>query len=328
MSFSYSKRLVLFGIVAILLILCTSAEAYTTVYNRAVIQKGSPYYKELYGGDIRELLNEAQFNNDTFYRVEKDYCTASTCMEALAQGYYGISSYNATANRNILEFIERVAPELQFVNNRHWSFTQIADQAQLSDLLGIRYKVSRDPSLSETGWQLVNHTGPYYLYENEYYESFATFFTHTISETDYEAMELNTAQNRDAFLADHLIVETALAENDSNDSLNSEESSSSPADIQVTLGSNESHLSVTIAADENGYLFLPIAYENGWSAAVDGITAPIIRADYGFMAVRLSAGNHIVTFDYVQPMLREGIISSALGLSICLAIWLIQKRHN
>lgn len=81
---------------------------------------------------------------------------------------------------------------------------------------------------------------------------------------------------------------------------------------------NDSSLSGTVTAAQDGYVFLPVPYENGWSAAVDGTQVPILRADIGFMSIPVSAGEHTFTFTYHQPYMQEGI-----GISIlCILIWI------
>ncbi len=39
-------------------------------------------------------------------------------------------------------------------------------------------------------------------------------------------------------------------------------------------------------------------YDGGWKALIDGVSAPIYRADYAFRAVYLEPGDHQIVFVY------------------------------
>ena len=85
-------------------------------------------------------------------------------------------------------------------------------------------------------------------------------------------------------------------------------------DISYDIDGN--HISVNAVADKDKYLYLAIPYSEGWSATVDGEKAEIIRANEAFMAVRLSAGDHKIELSYKTPHILEGIMISALVISI------------
>jgi uncharacterized membrane protein YfhO len=53
----------------------------------------------------------------------------------------------------------------------------------------------------------------------------------------------------------------------------------------------------------------------GWSARVDGKPAPLLRADYAFMAIPVDAGRHEVTFRYFPTTLLPALacILAVLG---------------
>jgi hypothetical protein len=52
----------------------------------------------------------------------------------------------------------------------------------------------------------------------------------------------------------------------------------------------------------------------GWSVAVDGKPAPLLRADYAFRGVALPAGHHVVEMRFSSRPTRFGLALSALGL--------------
>ncbi len=85
----------------------------------------------------------------------------------------------------------------------------------------------------------------------------------------------------------------------------------------------------SITLENEGYLFLSIPYSEGWTAKVDGKDATILKANHGFMAIKLDRGYHTIELNYSTPMLTVSIIISvsALIVSICLVVYL-EIRHR
>jgi uncharacterized membrane protein YfhO len=78
---------------------------------------------------------------------------------------------------------------------------------------------------------------------------------------------------------------------------------------------------VELAADAPAERLLVFfdAFEEGWTAAVDGAAADVFRADVAFRAVKIPAGRHRVVFSYRPPGLRDGVrlmFAGALGLAL------------
>lgn len=66
------------------------------------------------------------------------------------------------------------------------------------------------------------------------------------------------------------------------------------------------------AASDGDMLFFRLPYSNGWHATVDGENAEIVRANIGFMAVKLPKGDHQVSLTYETPGFAIGS-----ALSVC-----------
>jgi uncharacterized membrane protein YfhO len=77
---------------------------------------------------------------------------------------------------------------------------------------------------------------------------------------------------------------------------------------------------VDLAGGESGYLVLSEAFFPGWRAYVDGVEAPVLRANYVFRAVPLPEGARQVTFSYQPASWRLGLAASALGWVLVLAM--------
>lgn len=66
--------------------------------------------------------------------------------------------------------------------------------------------------------------------------------------------------------------------------------------------------------DEDRILFLSIPYSRGWSAYVNGEEREILKADIGFSAVPLEAGQYEIKLVYWTPGLRAGAVISGIAL--------------
>ena len=94
----------------------------------------------------------------------------------------------------------------------------------------------------------------------------------------------------------------------------------------IEIATNE--ISCTVDSPSDALLFLTVGYSEGWTAEVDGEEVDVVRADMGFMAVPVSAGEHSVVLRYRTPYLTEGIALTALGLAGTAAVLLVRRARR
>ena len=86
-----------------------------------------------------------------------------------------------------------------------------------------------------------------------------------------------------------------------------------------------------ISLDEDKYLVLSIPYQKGWTAYVDGEETELLRANYMYMALPLSAGEHSIRLTFAIPGVKYAMIimPSAAGVFVLLLLvrWLRRKRR-
>lgn len=99
------------------------------------------------------------------------------------------------------------------------------------------------------------------------------------------------------------------------------------ATVTLTDTGNDSHLTGTVQTEESGFLFLPVPYEEGWTASVDGKEVTILRSDVGFMSIPIEKGDHTFTFTYEQPYLRIGFGISLLSLAVWVLLVILGRRR-
>lgn len=98
----------------------------------------------------------------------------------------------------------------------------------------------------------------------------------------------------------------------------------------LNYGSNT--LEIVVDTPQAGYLVLSDPFYPGWRVAVDGRPVEILRANYAFRAVAVSAGTHRVTMDFWPGTALVGAGLSALTLLVLLVLGIValvrQRRGN
>lgn len=168
----------------------------------------SAYMDEIYSESLQEALTYLEETDDSFYRVEKDYNigSATDCLNALAQNYSGITTYNSTLNKDTAEFFKKIWPNAILVNNDHYSFANASIDDFQASLLNVKYVISKSPDFSAAGYELLKQFEDIYLYRNIGTEGFAKFYTAVISQDTME--EEKHLLNQEAVLTDYLICDT------------------------------------------------------------------------------------------------------------------------
>jgi hypothetical protein len=82
---------------------------------------------------------------------------------------------------------------------------------------------------------------------------------------------------------------------------------------------NRIHLQVDTPGD--GYLVLSEVWYPGWQVRVDGVSTPLLRANYAFRAVSLSPGQHQVEMVFRPTSWLIGLALSVFTC-LCLLVWL------
>lgn len=76
---------------------------------------------------------------------------------------------------------------------------------------------------------------------------------------------------------------------------------------------------------EDRFIFFSVPYENGWSAFINGSPVQIEKANIGFMAVKVPAGENDIRFEYMTPGLITGGYISLASLFLLLVYALTVK---
>lgn len=313
---------------------------------RAEMNKPQDFFREMYRADLGQCLDYLEQKDQSFYRVEKDYISGTVAMDASAQGYNGISSYNSVMNGYVKEFVETFCPELFFADQNHYTFWNNVEENRLAAFLGIRYLLSGQETPQE-GWKLLDRVGSLYIHENEAQAGTAHFYTDAVTEESMKA--LCTEENRDELLESVIALpqegegsekevlksggnseaENKTVKSSEDDSayeitdleeVSDIESVVSEQDRQVMEASEiildapekDAYITGTVHAEADGYGVFMIPYEKGWNLTVDGKETELLRGDIGFLACRLPEGDHSLELKFEAPGLKAGAAGSAV----------------
>lgn len=89
----------------------------------------------------------------------------------------------------------------------------------------------------------------------------------------------------------------------------------------------DTEITGTVTTDDSRkLLYLPVPYDQGWHAEIDGKTAEITEAMRGMLGLKLPAGTHKIRLSYRPAGLVAGCVISFISLAVCAAIWLLRRR--
>lgn len=72
---------------------------------------------------------------------------------------------------------------------------------------------------------------------------------------------------------------------------------------------------------------MPIPFEKGWTAKVNGEKVSVLKANYAFSGIPIEAGKNTIEMSYRPPYFGASLIVSFLVL-IGLFVWMIRKKRN
>jgi hypothetical protein len=94
----------------------------------------------------------------------------------------------------------------------------------------------------------------------------------------------------------------------------------------VTLQNIEpEQIDANVTSSEPAVCTIAQTFSRSWKAFVDGRAVPIIRANYGFQAIKVPAGIHHVRFIYHDAGFYGGMICSIVSLLVIAALWFWQS---
>lgn len=94
---------------------------------------------------------------------------------------------------------------------------------------------------------------------------------------------------------------------------------------------DDTYIKGRFTATKDSLLYTSIPYDAGWQVYLDGERVPeekIVKIGDALLGVIVDEGNHDVEFRYSVPMLKEGLLISAITLLMIAAYYLLKKLNK
>ncbi len=97
--------------------------------------------------------------------------------------------------------------------------------------------------------------------------------------------------------------------------------------LQVTSFADASFTG-DITVNEDGYLYLSMPYEKGWSAKVDGKSVEVERLFGAICGIPLTAGTHSIKLSYIPNGFIPGAVISIGCAGILIVLWVLERKKK
>lgn len=312
-----------------------------------------------------ELLAKIPEKEQDFFRVEKMYEDVSVWNDSLLQNYSGVSYYNTTYNKYIVRFVRELWPDTMYMKKLGTNYVTYRNDGlnmRMANLLGIRYILTdRETGVDLPGFEKIAETADgHALYRNESDTGFGTLYRTAVPESQIKDLDTEARQellehavilsDEDAEAAGIEEAEAIPGSDESSHSFGSEikpyksnkalpqemrdnscieadaKSTAVRSQVHVAKGASDGEYSAEVQSEGNGILLLPIAFDSGWKAYIDGKQSKLYCADFGFMGIVIPNGEHTVQITYHTPMLHMGLALTICGAAALLLYAILFSR--
>ena len=264
------------------------------------------------------------------------------CFENLGL-YWNIPSircFHSIVPASVMEFYPEVDVKRDVSSKPEYSYYALRSLLSVKYMYAQKNEVNPDSVLCQ-GFEFYKEENGYYIFKNVNYIPMGFTFDYYITEEEYEAVP-NT--QRDKVLTSALVLTNSQILQYSGDI---EHLPGGPDHYmsydnfqkQAALRSRSSAFefdcdahgfNAKIYLNKNNLVFFSVAYDEGWTAYVNGVETEIEKVSYGMCAVYAPAGDNEITFIYKTPYLGLSAALSAIGVAIWAGyvVWLKIKKNK
>ena len=242
-----------------------------------------------------------------------------------------LQTFHSVVPVSIMEFYPEVGVK------RDVSSKPETDEYPLRGLLSVRWLfVSQEADEDEApmpGYSFVASQYGYDLYENDWWLPMGFAYDRYVTQHQWDLLEKN---ERDNLLLRGLLLEDEAIRANSDLLEPLEEYQLYETSVEQYYDDIETRRSMATTGamfEDGGFtcvtdyaepkmVFFSIPYSEGWSATVDGMPAELLKANVGFMALRVPEGQRMIRLEYRTPGLDAGLAITA-GSAAVTAVWMI-----
>lgn len=333
--------IILFGVV----ILPTMYDVRVSLYRDRMLMKKKEieYYQMPQYEHFIDKLNKLE--GDNFYRIEKDYAGVDGSSD-YGHGFIcpsrTLAAYNSTLSKSLGYFSQNITGTtiLSSANYSVGAYGKPYDTT-IANILGLKYIISMHKGEHE-GWTRMDKYNGFYLFRNDSFKSSALLSDCFVTEKDYAGLTnvmKDEVLERGVVLEDNVQLEGYrrisaedfyMKPEDGNSLEGNDVDMISPrADSEIEEVSNPnfgSRVQVKVNNKDKRILYCPIVYDDNWKVYVNGEEHNVLKANYGFVAVALEAGDNNVEFVYKNKSLYLGCIISLLSGIILVIVGLYKPK--
>ena len=201
-------------------------------------------------------------------------------------------------------------------------------------LLGVRAITSVRYAFSDAvdytpmdGFSQIGIQNGYTVYENNYFIPMGFSYDAAVTEEQTEqiscpnkdlllvrAMLLSEEDYRSVSDILPLLTDDDIANGDFSSDAYYENCKNRAASAVDSFSYSAKGFTAQTSYENDRVVFFSVPYDKGWNASVNGEDAQILKADAGFMAVRVPSGKSEIVFTYQTPGLFVGILITIFGI--------------
>ena len=279
----------------------------------------------------RGEVDSTSTNYDMVWGVPSIHCFLSTVPSEIFDFLYGSCGITRTVETNIP--VDRAGARAILSGKYYFENADISKNRTFSKGEGT------------DGYYFLDNQNGFDVFENLNFIPMGFTFDHYITESEWEDME---AKNHDYDLTRVLILpdeaavkygdkmamteltaedirETEMSYLDFTDECSKRAATSCTSFTTDTYGFS----ATTSMLKDDTFVFFSVPNTEGFSCKVDGKDAEIVTADYGLMAIPVSAGVHEIRVTYTPEGFKVGAVMSLMGIAIAAVYILVTiKKIN
>ncbi len=313
----FSHQMVLAGILGLVMIELMIGGALSTLGRTTLIpryQEAGSFGRGYYDDHSLALISQIKNEDPEWYRIGRTF-QSEHLNDPLMQGYAGTTSYQSFNHSGYAALIHELRFENEFHPHLPLYIGGFADDPRLEALVGVRYRLSRDPDLFPERHQLIASQGDVFLFRDQHEVPLGTMFYGAVSDQFYEQAP---ALVKRSLLANTLILPQPYENGGQRRTFppgitETVMASTGPSMEIVTDRATE--ITGQIDVDRAGMLFLSIPYDSRWQATVNGLPVELKKVSRAFMGIPLEPGRYEIELWYSHHLFAWGGVITIAGLT-------------